>query len=112
MGNIISERNLSSIDGNDSTAASDQTTRVRLQSPQEENKQPAARRSSKNAIYEPLSILKKKRFKPYLTPLLFINLIFFSKFLEDEHTCSQKPKKYFSLFEEDNMNYLHDYYDL
>merc|ERR1712008_321204 len=51
---VISERNLSSIDGNDSTAASDQTTRVRLQSPQEENKQPAARRSSKNSIYERL----------------------------------------------------------
>jgi len=83
-----------------------------LQSPREENKQPAARRSSKNAIYEPLSILKK-RFKPYLTttPLHKFDF-FFSKFLEDEHTCSQKPKKYFSLFEEDNMNYLHDYYDL
>jgi hypothetical protein len=32
-----------------------------MQSPREENKQPAARRSSKNAIYEPLSILKKKK---------------------------------------------------
>jgi len=82
-----------------------------LQSPREENKQPAARRSSKNAIYEPLSILKQKRFKPYLTttPLQKFDF-FFQNFFEDEHTCSQKPKKYFSLFEEDNMNY--DYYDL
>merc|ERR1712008_457836 len=93
MGNIISERNLSSIDGNDSTAAFDQTTRVRLQSPQEENKQPAARRSSKNAIYEPLSILKKKRFKPYLTTTPLHKFDFFFKFFEKKKTSSKKKKK-------------------
>jgi len=84
-----------------------------LQSPREENKQPAARRSSKNAIYEPLSILKKKRFKPYLTttPLHKFDF-FFQNFLKTNILAAKNQKKYFSLFEEDNMNYLHDYYDL
>merc|ERR1712210_341900 len=93
----ISERNLSSIDSNNSTAASDQTTRVRLQSPREENKQPAARRSSKNAIYEPLSILKKKkRFKPYLTttPLHKFDF-FFQNFLKTNILAAKNKKNTF-----------------
>merc|ERR1711971_822342 len=95
MGNIISKRNLSSIDNNDSTVAFDQTTRVRLQSPREENKQPAARRSSKNAIYEPLSILKK-RFKPYLTtPPLHKFDFFFQNFLKTNILAAKNQKNTF-----------------
>lgn len=83
---------------NDPTAAFDQTTRVWLQSPREENKQPAARRSSKNAIYEPLSTLKK-RFKPYLTttPLHKFDF-YFQNFLKTNILAAKNQKKNTFLF--------------
>jgi len=69
-----------------------------LQSPREENKQPAARRSSKNAIYEPLSILKPKRFKPYLTTTPLQKFDFFFKIFLKTNILAAKNQKNTFLF--------------